>query len=142
MSEASIAPFMATCFLVYMLQDFENYSQAPLMVTACATWAQYIKVLDLNRNTRIWALLLELLDPKGSHFCSWSEAMSSFFEYYFPVWSAPTGAEACLTLAYIVWLNLPEAARLFFKSYTGIVPLEQPLLWKEYPEAIPLGVAG
>jgi hypothetical protein len=138
MSTESVYPFMAKCFITYM-QD-ENYHALPeqwsksgdpvgLMSAAMKEWALIVREIDsYAARTAIIPLVLRLLDATGPHFQNWVQAGREFtndeFRDGIREWTVMPGCESCLTLVYLCFFRLFEAAKQFVENLPEPVPFE------------------
>ncbi len=136
MSTELVYPFVAKCFIIYML--VENYHALPeqwscnydlvgLMGIAMSYWASIVRETDSNgaRKTII-PLVLRLLDATGPHFQNWVKAgrelTDGLLSDNINEWTVIPGCESCLTLVYLCYFKLFEAAKQFVESLLEPVP--------------------
>lgn len=138
MSTESVYPFVAKCFITYML--VENYDALPqqrsattydpvgLMTIAMEYWASIVREIDSGgARTAIIPLVLRLLDATGPHFQNWVNTgldfsrseNDSIYE-----WTVIPGCESCLTLVYLCYFKLFAAAKQFVENLPEPVPFE------------------
>ena len=134
MSTESVYPFVAKCFITYLLNEdyhdlpkqWSNYALIGLMTAAMRHWPLIVREIDSDAaRTAIIPLTLRLLDSTGPHFQNWVKASKDLPpEDEIPEWSVMRGCESCLTLAYLCYFGLFEAAKKFVENLPEPVPFE------------------
>jgi hypothetical protein len=120
----------ASCFIIYMLYENYDNENKPLIEVAMEQWNfAYFEIGSKQLQNSLSPLILQLYDPNQPHFQRWSMKMAKSMVEDFPVWSTESGAECCVTLAYLCWYGHTEAAKLFFDMRTDPFPFDKPLNW-------------
>lgn len=142
MSEESVFPFAARCFITYMLH--EDYHRLPdqhrecLMKVAIDHWDSLVRGIHSHAaRAAITPLVLKLLDVTSPHFQNWIEAHRELPINYImntPQWTVTPGGESCLILAYLCYFDLYEAAQQFVENLSGSVPFETEIKTALLPE--------
>ena len=76
-----------------------------------------------SERSLMMSLTFKLLDPRLPHFQKWTSAFSKSIAELrggaFPIWTANSGAEDCLTLAYLCWFKLDDFIEVFLERHEG-----------------------
>lgn len=139
MTNDSIHFLAATSFIVYMLYDtYEDYIRGAAYgrnpnssrYEASRYWDSAVRKIESQSLSRgLSPLVIRLLNPARPQF---GNGIYNRINGLFPHWSLEAGDESSITLAYLCWFGLIEAARVFLESDTQPLYIERQIMWADY----------
>lgn len=135
MTDDSIYCVAASSFIFYMIYGSYDNESVPSMFLAVINWREAIRNIKSQRiRNSLSSLIIQLFNPTSPHLSKWQrETEMDHNRGMFPIWSAEPGAECCITLAYLCWYGLVEAAAVFLDLRTEPFPFDKTLNWISHP---------